>query len=68
MHELLDEVVARPMLARSNYSRRMHLKTDWSITGMAGVLFQVDPENEDVKAVEEEEEADGTCLFNGAIK
>jgi hypothetical protein len=41
-HELLDEVVKRPMLARPNYSRRMYLKTDWSITGMAGVLQQAD--------------------------
>ena len=45
-NELLQEIKDRPTLKRPDWDRRFYLKTDWSKTGKAGVLLQVDPKSE----------------------
>lgn len=64
MHALLDDLIARPVLARPDYTRRFYLKTDWSRLGMAAVLLQADPTDDKATEAEAQEEAGGPCAFD----
>lgn len=67
MHELLDELIARPDLAQRNYASRFYLKTDWCRMGMAApVPLQADPANKMVTRAESKEDAGGPCEFDKA--
>ena len=65
MKELIDELIARPTLARPDYTRRFYLKTDWCRLGMAAVLLQADPANTEAKEHETQETQEGSaCVFD----
>jgi hypothetical protein len=50
LNELIDKLITRTTLARPDYiTRRFYLKTDWCRLGMAAVLLQADPDNEDAR-------------------
>ena len=60
---LKKDILAGPVLARPDYSRRFYLKTDWSSDGMGAVLLQAD-DNEDARQAEQSEDNGGACLFD----
>ena len=64
MKTLIDELVARPVLARPNYTRRFYLKTDWCRLGMAAVLLQADPTDTEATKAEQAEQNGGPCVFD----
>ena len=65
MTELIDELIKRPTLARPDYTRRFYLKTDWCRLGMAAVLLQADPTDNDATEHERTETEDGEhCKFD----
>ena len=55
LNKLLDELITRPTLARPDYTRRFYLKTDWCRLGMAAVLLQADPDDDEAKQNELQE-------------
>lgn len=66
LQELKEEVLAKPVLIKPNFTRQFYLKTDWLATAMGVVLLQVNNNPEAVKA-EQLKDDGGPCMFDFTV-
>ena len=64
LKQFIEEILAKPTLARPNYNRRFYVKTDWSKHGLGMAISQADPNDPEALKAELAEDKGGPCLRN----